>query len=153
MNKDTILTQILILERSAKTCDEYARVADQINQLRALLGEDENQQKGSERRKLQPQDKALLYLFELDSKGQQLPIRIKEGTLDKKELERIGEEDYECNGDSFYRAVKKIKKIYDLNKIVHLEQINKNWLSLIKDNCKDWSKMSKYLENKLLYQG
>jgi hypothetical protein len=101
-------------------------------------------------RKFRPAEYALTYIFELHVSGQQFPTNPVEGTLNKKELEKIGENRYNLKGDTFYRRVKEIKEKFDINKLQHLEQISKEWLFAVQSICTDWEPLSRYLKNKRL---
>jgi len=103
--------------------------------------------------KLKAQDFALVYIIELYAKGGILPVNNREGGYDKKKLCLIGEQEYKCKGESFYKAVIRIDRKYDINKERHLERINKGWFHLLKTNSKNWKTVSAYLKTKHLYRG
>jgi hypothetical protein len=92
---------------------------------------------------------ALAYIFDLYANGQQIPQNRVEGSLDKKGLMEAGNA-FGLVGDTFYRAVMKITKSYDLNKLQHLEAISQRWVGVLKALSKDWDAVSKYLSEKQL---
>lgn len=94
---------------------------------------------------------ALAYIFDLFSKGQQIPINRKEATLDAKYLKSIGEEKTKGNfkGDTFYRAVKEVKN-YNLNDIKELNLISNNWKNAVLAISKNDNEIKKYFSNQNL---
>lgn len=94
---------------------------------------------------------ALAYIFDLYSKGQQIPINRKEATLDAKYLKSIGEDKTKGNfkGDTFYRAVKEVNK-YNLNSINELNMISNGWKNAVLSILKNDNEVKKYFSNKNL---
>lgn len=94
-------------------------------------------------------EKALVYLFDLDTLGKQVPYNRTEGSLDAKELKRIGKEKGFDKPDTFYRGVKAVLK-FDRNKEQDLQNISKDWLSVVKNLSNNWEQTKKYLIDKEL---
>lgn len=67
---------------------------------------------------------ALTYYFELFALGKNLPLS--DGGLNKKEIERIGNERIGNNGNGFYKAIYELRKT-DFNSLRELKLISNNW--------------------------
>lgn len=94
---------------------------------------------------------ALAYIFDLYSKGEQVPTnRTNDAGLDAKYLKSIGSEKtrYNHKGDSFYRAVKDVLKNYDLNNERHLQSISTDWKNAILSISNNDFEIKQYINNK-----
>lgn len=95
---------------------------------------------------------ALAYIFDLYSKGEQIPINRTDATIDAKYLKSIASDKTDSNfkGDTFYRAVKKIVREYNLNDVKDLKLISIDWKNAVLTISKNNSEIIQMLSNKKL---
>jgi|GEM_PF-4547282 len=95
---------------------------------------------------------ALTYIFDLFAIGQQVPINRVEGGFDAKKIKKdvCKFPDYDKAPDTFYRAVTKILKYYDLNNENDLQNISNDWLNAVRNLSTNWPVTKEYLKEKKL---
>jgi hypothetical protein len=114
----------------------------------------ENQRNIGKRKKYIIKEIALTYILEIYATGKTTP-KAPQGNA-KKVLENIGESEFNVKGDSFYRAVKDILNVYDVNIEDDLNQISKNWYNAIKEistKRNKWDIINEYLKTKGIPKG
>jgi len=129
---------------------------DKIIQIRigSLEAELKNQKNIGKRKKYIYKEIALAYILGIYAEGKTIP-KAPQGNA-KKVLENIGESEFNVKGDSFYRAVKDILNVYDVNIEVDLNQISKNWYNAIKEistKRNKWDSINEYLKTKGIPKG
>ena len=95
-------------------------------------------------------EKALAYLFDLDTNGEQVPKNRVEGCYDAKEIKKIGLNKGFDKPDTFYRGVIKVLS-YDRNKKENLQHISADWINAVKDLSTNWEETKRYLISKELF--
>ena len=113
-----------------------------------------NQKNTGKREKYICKEIALAYILEIYATGKTTP-KAPQGNA-KKVLENIGESEFNVKGDSFYRAVKDILNVYDVNIEDDLNQISKNWYNAIKEistKRNKWDIINEYLKTKGIPKG
>lgn len=103
--------------------------------------------------KYKAKEYALAYIFDLYSKGEQIPInRTNDAGFDKKILECIGSEKTNGNfkGNTFYNAVKEIINKYNINSLQDLNLISSDWKNAVLAISENDNEIIKYLKNNSL---
>jgi hypothetical protein len=109
-----------------------------------------NQKNVGNRIALKYKEIALAYIFETYSIGKDIPSS-SQGEFSKKEIESIGKNEYTVNGNSFYKAVRKIIADYSPFEESDLYHISPRWYDVVKEittKRKHWKQVEKYLKEK-----
>lgn len=106
--------------------------------------------------KPEPQDftaneKALSYIFDLYAAGMQVPMN-RDNTLKAREIEQIGQKQYNEKPNTFIKAVRYILN-HDLNNENHLQNISLEWKAAVFSLSKNSEELTQYLNSKNLVRG
>lgn len=155
-NKSLITQVYIYLIPTLEVFDEikeHVTLDELKNQTKTLDNsqpkKNEEKQEPPKTRKYTANEYALAYIFDLNVKGESIPTNRVEGGLAKNEIEQIGESEYKLKGDTFYRAVRKVKE-FDLNSKTHLENISKDWYNAIMQISNNDKDLKEFLIKKQL---